>query len=515
MKNCLWSRRSIVGQGLLAAGVAILPRCLSAQQVSAPAIVKTRLGALRGKVGDGVRVFRGLPYAEPPVGQLRFRPAEKKMPWPDVRDANVFQASPIQTGEPGVKHSEDCLYLNLWTPVAGGPQGKGPWPVFVWIHGGGFTGGHAFEPTYDGSQFAREGVVVVTVGYRLGVFGFLDCEPLLGAAYAGTANNALGDLVTALEWLQKSIGDFGGDPARITLGGESAGAKLTDVLLGTPRAHPLFAQAISESGGAERVWSQPDAAHVAEGFGKLWKDETQTPFSSIRDAPASTVLDVQTKFLKSWPQHFPLRPQLDGALLPRLPVESIRKIERGKRLLIGTNRDESALFLGPHPEHDPTAQDIGNLPLPRFDEVFAKYATLYPDMSDELRRIRAVTAEEYWVPSERVAEAFIASGGAAWMYRLDCAPTTGRMKSLAFHSEDVDLVWNHPKAVGGAGQAAMAKQIHNAWLAFLRGEAPAADGLPMWPRYSREARTTMLLDTTSKVAERPNEDELRLWDGVL
>jgi para-nitrobenzyl esterase len=462
-----------------------------------------------------VRVFRGVPYAEAPLGPLRFRPAERKKPWTEARDATVFSASPMQTGEPGVKHSEDCLYLNLWAPAPGGSQGKGPWPVFVWIHGGGFTGGHAFEAMYDGSQFAREGVVVVTVGYRLGVFGFLDWEPLLGASYAGTANNALGDLVMALEWLRKNIGAFGGDPARITVGGESAGAKLTDVLLGTPGAQPMFAQAISESGGAERVWSQTAAAHVAEGFGQLWKDETQRTIMALRDVSAPDLLDTQTKFLEKWPEHFPLRPQIDGALLPRLPLESIAGAVRGKRLLIGTNRDESALFLGPQPEQDPTAQDLGNVPLPRFETVFAKYATLYPEMSDQLRRIRAVTAEEYWVPSVRVADVFAAGGGAAWMYRLDYAPAAGRMKGLAFHSEDVALVWDRPKASGDAADAAMARQIHAAWLAFVQGKAPAGTGLPAWPSYTPDTRTTMLLDRTSQVAERPQEAELRLWDGVL
>lgn len=513
MKKQVWSRRAIVQQGFLAAGVAVLPRRIWAQDSTA--VVKTDLGVLRGETIDGVHIFRGVPYAEPPVGELRFRPAGKKKPWIGVRDARSFADSPVQTGEPGVKHSEDCLYLNLWTPTPGGVQGKGPWPVFVWIHGGGFTNGHAFEATYDGSQFAHEGVVLVTVGYRLGVFGFLNWEPLLGAAYEGTANNALSDLVAALEWLQRNISVFGGDPARITVGGESAGAKLTDILLGTPRAQPLFSQAISESGGAERVWSKEASADVAEGFGKLWKDETQTAMAAMLDAPASALLDVQTKFLKSWSQHFPLRPQIDVDLLPRLPIKSIGKSEGSKRLLIGTNRDESALFIGPHPEHDPTAQDLGNVQLPRFNEVFAKYASLYPDMSDELRRIRAVTAEEYWIPSERVAEAFVNGGGSAWMYRLDYAPTKGRMKGLAFHSEDIDLVWDRTKASPEAGETALAEQMHAAWLNFLKGEPPAAAGLPVWPQFTQEMRSTMLLNIPSKVAEHPQEAELMLWDGLL
>jgi para-nitrobenzyl esterase len=155
----------------------------------------------------------------------------------------------MQVGEAGVQHSEDCLCLNLWAP-----ESRGPHPVFVWIHGGGFTGGHAFEPTYDGTEFAREGIVLITVGYRLGVFGFLDLESVLGATYAGSANNGLRDLIAALAWVRENVADFGGDPGRVTIGGESAGAKLTDILMGTPSASTLFHQMISESGGAERVW---------------------------------------------------------------------------------------------------------------------------------------------------------------------------------------------------------------------------------------------------------------------
>ncbi len=138
-------------------------------------MVKTSLGTLRGLQTEGIRVFRGVPFATPPVGALRFLPPLPARPWTGELDATAFSASPMQTGEPGVRHSEDCLYLNVWAP-----QGNGPFPVFVWIHGGGFTNGHAFEPVYDGSRFASEGVLVVTVAYRFGVFGFLDLEPILG-----------------------------------------------------------------------------------------------------------------------------------------------------------------------------------------------------------------------------------------------------------------------------------------------------------------------------------------------
>ncbi len=186
------------------------------------------------------------------------------------------------------------------------------------------------------------------------------------------------------------------------------------------------------------------------------------------------------------------------------------------RLLIGTNRDESALFVGTHPE-EVTAAELGNVPLERFEQVFAGYAGVYPEMSEERRRIRALTAEEYWVPSVRVADAQVRGGGKAWMYRLDFTPGSGRMKGFAAHTEDLGLVWDKPNAEipNAAAEAALAKQVHAAWVKFIQGEAPGAAGLPAWPEYSSEARETMIFDAVSRVEARPQEKELRLWDGVL
>ncbi len=378
---------------------------------------------------------------------------------------------------------------------------------------GGFTGGSAFAPVFDGTEFAKAGVVVVTVAYRLGVFGFLEMEPLLGAEYAGSGNNAVRDLICALEWVQDNIAAFGGDPKRVTVGGESAGAKLTDVLMGVPKAQGLFAQTISESGGAERVWPKANADAVARGFGETWG----MGLGMLKTAPAEALISAQARFVASWPQHFPLRMEVDGSLIPQLPVETIANgAQSGTRLLIGTNRDESALFVGSHPQKV-TAADLGNVPLARFEEVFARYRAVYPSMSEEQLRIRALTAEEYWVPSIRVADAQVKSGGMAWMYRLDFAPASGRLKGEAYHSEDIGLVWNkvNEQITNVAAEKALAKQMHAAWLAFIKGETPGAEGLPVWPQYSSETRETMVFDVKSRVEQRPQEAELRLWDGVI
>jgi para-nitrobenzyl esterase len=453
-------------------------------------------------------VFRGVPFAEPPVGELRFKAPVKKAAWTGVRDAMTFAAAAMQPNDPSVAKSEDCLYLNVWTP-----EGAAGAPVFVWVHGGGFTGGTSFAPVFDGGEFARDGVVVVTVAYRLGVLGFLDVEPVLGNEYAGSANNGLRDLICALKWVRNNIEAFGGDPAKVTLGGESAGAKLTDILLGVPSAAGLFGQAISESGGAERVLTRENAEAVGKGFGKVWKRGAK----ALLGAPAEELIAAQQTFIEGWPAHFPLRPEVDGVLVPQLPVVTIAEAKTHRRLLIGTNRDESALFIGAQPAHDATAADLGNASLAAFDAVYAKYKVLYPQMSEELLRIRALTAEEYWVPSVRVAEAFVGGGGEAWMYRLDFAYSSGRMKGLAFHSEDIGLVWDKPdvERENAAAASALAKQVHAAWVSFIKGETPHAEGLPAWPAYSSGLKETMVLDVVSRVERRPMAAELTLWDGVL
>lgn len=511
------SRRSLLANTWLAA-CALQARALFAFPASTPAIVRAPSGTVRGESAEGVRVFRGVPFAQAPVGPLRFLPAQKVNPWKGERDATRFSAAPMQPTQLEVPHSEDCLYLNIWAP-----EGSGPFPVFVWIHGGGFTGGYAFEPPYDGAAFAREGIVCISVAYRLGVFGFLDCEPLLGERYAGTANNGLYDLLTALAWIQQNVGAFSGDPARVTIGGQSAGAKLTDILMGIPSAQPFFQQMISESGGAERVWPRTAAANVSRGFAEIWQKQSGSAIDSIKTAPGTALIQAQQRFIETWPQHFPLRAEIDGTLIPRLPVETIAGgSTRGKRLLIGTNREESAFFIGAHPVKDATPNQLGNMSVANFDSVYQRYQDIYPQLSVEQRRIRAVTAEEYWVPSTRVAEAHLkGGGGSAYVYELEFAETSGRFAGNAYHSLEVGMVWGRPheQVADAASEAALGKQMHTAWSTFIRGETPAAPGLPVWPQYNEQTRSTMILGTNanaeSRVEQAPQAAELKLWDESL
>ena len=511
-------RRFLSGSAL--ASLTLATRGMFAAGGPSPTTVNSPCGPLTGSQAAGIRIFRGVPFAQPPTGALRFRPPVAVKHWTTPRDATLPAPSAMQPGGAATSHSEDCLYLNIWAPA-----GKGPFPVYVWIHGGGFTGGSANDPHTDGSVLAAQGIVAVSVAYRLGVLGFLDLEPLLGAGYAGSANNALRDLIAALEWIRENIGAFGGDPGRVTIGGESAGAKLTDVLMGTPAARPLFAQMISESGGAERVTTHELALKVAEDFGATWRRVAGSAPSAMATAPAAQLIEAQRQFMSAYPLHFPLRCEIDGTLLPRLPVATILAgCSRGKRLLIGTNRDESAAFLGPHPESDPTAADLGNMPVEAFDAVFAKYGGVYPAMTPEELRIRAVTAEEYWIPTIRATSAHLAGGGMAYAYRLDFTESSGRLRGYAFHTLDVPLVWDRPhsEVANAASEAALAQAMFTAWTAFIEHGVPAAAELPPWPACDTAHRWTMILNapgtapgTGSRVEANPQEAELRLWDGLL
>ena len=502
------NRRSFVREAVGIAGSLYVRRAFGAS-ADAPLEIATASGRLRGERAGDVNVFRGVPFAEPPVGDLRFRTAQAVRPWTGVREALEFAPGAIQPVNGAPKQSEDCLYLNIWAPASAGPH-----PVLVWIHGGGFTGGRASDPLFDGSVFAKEGVVCVTVAYRLGVFGFLDVSPLLGPSFAGSGNNALTDLIAALRWIQQNIGAFGGDPKRVTIGGESAGAKLTDVLMGVPSVSGLFSQMISESGGAERCWPLNRAIEVGQGFGTQWTRSGRS-VSEMLTAEAGALLEAEEQFMHDWPAHFPLRPEVDGRLIPEAPVEAIAKgSAKGKRLLIGTMRDESAFFIGPHPAHDPKAADLGNVPMEQFAGIEDAYRKAFPELDAEMIRIRSVSAEEYWVPTMRVAMGHSDAGGKTYLYRFDY-PGSGRFEHLAYHSFDLRFVWEGLGPDAPADERQLASTIHAAWVAFIKGGVPAAPGLPAWPEFTPDRQQTMIFDVKSRVEEHPQSKELALWNGVL
>ncbi len=260
-------------------------------------LVETRRGPVRGAAEGGLAVFRGIPFARPPVGPLRFAPPQPPTPWTAVRDAVSFGPSPAQnTAVAGPvlslgigRTGEDCLYLNVWTPGADRRRR----PVLVWIHGGAFVLGAGSQTLYDGSTLARRGdVVVVTINYRLGAFGFLRLRDRFGPRLAATGNEGLLDQVAALEWVRDEIEGFGGDPGNVTIFGESAGAMSCATLLGVPRARGLFHRAILQSGAANFVWPRDIATRLAGCF--LAQLGLESP-EALQAATPSLVLQAQRR----------------------------------------------------------------------------------------------------------------------------------------------------------------------------------------------------------------------------
>ena len=303
-------------------------------------VVRTAAGALRGKRENNLLVFRGIPYAAPPVDALRFQPPQP-LKWGGTREATSDGPIPPQgrsrlahvMGEFERQQSEDCLTLNLWTPAAD----NGKRPVIVWIHGGAYSSGAGSLPWYSGETFAANGdMVAVSINYRLGALGFLYMPGISGG------NLGLLDQQAALRWVRDNIAAFGGDPGNVTIFGESAGAMSVNTLLGLPAAQGLFHKAIAQSGGANFCREAVDAAVIAKDFlahaGVATLDELQA-------LPTQAILDAQAAMLQSGRLDMPFTPVVDGTHLPQQPLEALRDGHGDVPVLIGTTRDEFSLFL--------------------------------------------------------------------------------------------------------------------------------------------------------------------------
>jgi para-nitrobenzyl esterase len=494
-----------------ALGLAIEPGLRGLAETSGSAeIVKTPLGTLRGKRSGDTIAFLGVPFAEPPIGPLRFLPPRPARPWSGIRPALQYAPAPVQLRRAPI--SEDCLYLNVWTPVTPGPH-----PVLVWIYGGGNTAG-ATGGIADGSHFARNGVVCVTPAYRVGALGFLDLAAELGDAYAGSGNNGLRDQILALHWVRENIAAFGGDPDRVTVGGESAGAKDTCALMGVPQAAGLFRQAIVESGSGQTIYTRESAKILTQEFlqcAGLHAGDAAT----LRTMPVSQLLNAQRALLARIGE-FPFRVTVDGVVLDRTPLESVRSgSARGLRLLAGSNHDESSFFVRGAALEQPIApRELQNMPIEEIKAgeikaMDARYKALFPNLTRAQRKIRLLTAEEYWIPTLRIAEAFVGNGGEAYVYRFDCPWMQGPLAGEVPHTAELKYVWDDQSPLQDAERNQLVQSVHDAWVGFIRGNAPLLAHAPAWPRFRLPERPVMLIDRKSTVALDPNATERRLWDG--
>jgi len=499
-------------------------------------IVETGLGKLSGFEKDGVRVFRGVPYAQPPVGALRFRTPEPLAPWAGVRDATAYGPSAHQpplmlAALPGFDvgaQSEDCLYLNVYAPADASPTRRKP--VLFWIHGGAFVIGAGSQSIYDGSKLANRGdVVVVTINYRLGIFGFLS----LGQPERAAANPGLLDQIAALAWVRDHISAFGGDPDDVTIFGESAGGMSVGTLLGCPAARGLFRKAIPQSGSCQAIHDHESAgavtASVVEALGLASPNVHQ-----LREIPAEKLKEVQQSvsmqlMLASGAQLLPFQPVVDGDVLPRHPFDEIHDgLSRDVRLLIGSTRDEWKLFGFMDPEV--RRLDAGRIakrivqrvPHADGDAIVAGYRASRPEADWASIWLAIETDRVFRIPAIRTAEAQAKHQPDvfSYLYTWESPGFGGLLGSC--HAIEIPFVFGCLDLPGaenfsGTGPDAerLADRTMDAWLAFAKSGDPSHARIGSWPRYDAKRRATMEIGAECRVVDDPAGAERALWDGVI
>jgi len=494
-------------------------------------IVETASGKVQGREKDGILDFRGIPYAASTAGEFRFQPPRPAEPWAGVRDATTFGPIAIQNqgtmeamfGAPPQEMSEDALSLNIWTPAAD----DGKRPVMVWIHGGAFVSGTGATPWYDGRSFARDDIVVVTINYRLGALGFLYVD--------GQGNFGILDQVAALEWVRDNIAAFGGDPAKVTIFGESAGGMSVGTLLGLPAAKGLFGKAIPQSGAAHHVRSADEAERQTEAFLAELGIEASTPADAadrLRGISVEKLLEAQaTMVAKGFNGGLAFMPVVDGVALPQQPIDAIGAGQSaGGKTMIGTTRDEFRLFTLLDPglaslDDARVAKRIGTMLRDPGggEKILTHYRSSHPDLSPAELWTDLATDLVFRIPAVRLAEVQAARGEDVYMYRFDwCTPAFGGQLG-ACHALEIPFVFESINSRGGEmftgpvseEMRAMSRAMHEAWASFARTGAPVSDGLPEWPRYTPDRRATMVFDLESSVEIDPGGADREAWSGLL
>lgn len=486
----------------------------------------TRSGRIAGLVDRGVHVFRGVPYGAD-TRTRRFQRALRETAWTGVRDAVRFGASAPQRGDAdGQAVSEDCLFLNVYTPAL---RDGGRRPVLVYIHGGGYNNGSGSHPLYDGVNLCRRGdVVVVTVNHRLNAFGYLYLgesgdERVLDAGNVGQL-----DLIDALHWVREHAHEFGGDAGNVTVFGQSGGGAKIATLMAMPEADGLFHKAMTMSGqqvtaAGPRAAAQRSALILAE-LGLRPGD-----IDGLLAMPMARLLDATRVRDPSRAENTSLYfgPVLDARSLPRHPFYPDAPPQSSRiPMVIGNTRDETRAFLGNDeanftltwdqlPQKLREQQYVDLLP----DVVIAEYRRLYPDYSPSEVFFAATTAGRSWRGAIIEAEERARQGSPAWVYQLDWRSPADGGRLRAFHTLDIALVFDNVAAEGSktgddTRARAMASRMSDALIALARHGDPNHRGIPAWSPYTLPQRQTMVFDDASGMQDDPRGGERRLYERV-
>lgn len=490
-------------------------------------LAQTACGTVRGRHRRGVQLFAGIPYAEPPVGDRRFAPPTPHDSWDGTRDALRFgKAAPQLPGE-GLTNrvllawDEDCLTLNVVTPAADDARR----PVYVWIHGGAYQHGQGATPWYDGTSFAIRGdIVVVTINYRLGALGFCHLSPHLGDRFASAGVNGFLDQLAALGWVRDNIAAFGGDPDRVTVGGESAGAFSVCNVLASPHAAGLVHRAIAQSGAAHNTHDPESGKEISAQFLAALGEPNAAELPEIG---ADRILEAQQQVIverSTRPSHGPepFYPVWGHEALPRAPHELIAEGAGSEvGLLTGTNEDEMALWgvtgLSEDRVHRYTARMS-----PDADAVLACYRQRLSDVEAGWVACAIATDRVFRVPAIRLAENRHANGAATWMYRFSWDSRAFEGQFGAAHALEIPFTFNTLDGPGtdvflgeGPRPDALAETMHDSWIAFIRHGDPSTSALGDWPPYEPDHRLVMDLDDECGLLADPESDEREIWESVV
>jgi para-nitrobenzyl esterase len=542
---------------LVGASVAIDAWAQTTPATSSYVEVETMYGRVRGAQGNGVVTFKGLPYGGSVSGANRFKAAPPLQPWTGVRDALEFGPPSLQPNGNRTNASEDCLFLNIWTPAADGRKR----PVMFYNHGGGFTTGSAAAPYQDGSNLARTwDVVVVATNHRLGLMGYLYLGELGGEEYATSGNQGLLDIRDGLKWVHDNIDRFGGDPNNVMIFGESGGGAKTSCLYAMPSAAPYFNKASIESGPGIRITPRESAAATALMVLKELGFE-KSEWRKLLEVPAVKLVDMQMALGQNRSAG-PLTPGggrrgmsgnanpggfgpvLDSHVMPNHPFDpTAPAISKDKPLIVGYNRDEMNFFFA----QNGTAADLYSLTEATLKErlereqganaaaVLAAYRKSRPNASPGDLYVAIATARFAVIGSTTIAERKYSQHGApVFMYCFTheserLIPGTQHIYGAAHAMEIVYKFNNVPPAsaaqsgqqAGGAvfgdAQPGSIRAAHNMseyWSTFARTGRPAAKGQPAWPAYNTTKRATMFIDAECKVINDPFSLERQVWDRV-
>ncbi len=495
-------------------------------------IATTVNGKVQGLEKDGVLQFRGIRYASAD----RFRAPRPADPWDGVYDATRFgpaapqNPSPLESmlGATHVPGSEDCLFLNVYTPALD----DGMRPVMVWIHGGAFTAGQGATPWYSGSNLAaRNDVVVVTINYRLGVLGFSHLGDVLGAPFEGSGNNGIRDQIAAIEWVRANIAGFGGDPDRITIFGESAGGMSVGTLLGTPGVPEMLYGAIAQSGAADHSQTTEQAREVAatvlDELGASTAGADALLSASLDDILAAQ-LRASARLVNELGAGLPFCPVVDGAVLPRPPIDAVRDgAAAGVRLVAGTTAEEWNLFhlmerAAGAMDDERLQQRLQRAVGDRSDDVLAVYRAEMPDASNDELWCAIATDWVFRVPCNRLVEAQSNHQPDTYSYLFSHRSTAFDGALGACHAVEIPFVFDNVERrgveffIGQIDERArsLSAATSKAWTSVAHSGSPAHDGLPEWRPYRADDRAVMELGPTPRVLDDPGSAARRLWDDL-